>query len=130
MRLPLIFVMLVAAVPVAAQSRWQSIGTTNIGNPVELDTRSVKRAKGIVTATLRSRFVKPARSPQGPITSARTVVSFDCAKHTVAIVENTYFLDEKTNKVYQHTKVGVPGYTPPMGGSLPEVGMAYVCKRP
>jgi hypothetical protein len=122
----LLFPMLTHAV--AAQARWRPIGKTNIGNTVELDTRSVKRAKGIATATLRVRFVQPAKSPQGPITSARTVLSVDCGKRTVAIRENTYFLDEKTNKVYQHTTVGIPGYSPAMGGSMPEVALGHLCK--
>jgi hypothetical protein len=76
--------------PSAAQARWQEIGKTSVGNPVFLDPKSVKKgADGIVTATLRVTFVKPATTPKGPITASRTVAMFDCAKKVVAVTENT-----------------------------------------
>jgi hypothetical protein len=54
---------------------------------------------------------------------------FDCAKQVVAVKENTYYHDEKANRIYQHSKPGIPGYAKPFQGALPEVAMAYLCKR-
>ena len=62
----------------AVQTKWQEIGKTGIGNPVLVDPKSVKKdAAGIITATLRVAFVKPVATPNGPITSSRTVAMFD-----------------------------------------------------
>ncbi len=108
--------------------RWREIGRTVVGNPVEVDARSVRRVRDTVTATMRVRFVKPARSPRGPITSARTVASFDCARRLVAIRENTLFHDERAGTVYERRVVGIPGWAPPMGGSMPEVAIAHLCR--
>lgn len=113
----------------AAQGgRWQEIGRTNIGNPVLLDRRSVRRVKDVVTATLRVRFAKPVASPRGPLTSTRTVVTFDCARRLVAVRENTIYHDEAAERVYEHRVVGAPGFAPPMGGSMPEVAIAHLCQ--
>ena len=120
---------LLRPMPAAAQGAWQPIGTTNVGNPVSLQTKSVKRAGGITTATLRVRFAKPVASPQGPVTSSRTVVMFDCAKRMVAIRENVYYHDEQANKVWQRKTVAIPGYAAPFEGSMPAVGMAHLCKK-
>jgi hypothetical protein len=110
-----------------AAGRWRQIGVTASGNPVFVDPKSVSRANGIVTATLRTQFVEPVQTPQGAWTSARTVAMFDCARQTVAVKENTYFIDEKKNIVAQHKVVGIPGYGPVLKGALPEVGMQYLC---
>ena len=87
-----------------------------------------KGANGIVTATVRVTFVKPANTPKGPITASRTVAMFDCAKKVVAVKENTYYHDEKSNSIYQHTAAQTPGYGPAIKGTLPDVAMAYLCK--
>ena len=116
--------------PNAVQIKWQEIGKTSAGNPVLIDPKSVKKAAdGIVTATVRVTFVKPVATPKGPITASRTVAMFDCAKQVVAVKENTYYHDEKTNRVYQHTAAGVPGYGPAIKGTLPDVALAYLCKK-
>ena len=115
--------------PNAVQAKWQEIGKTSVGNPVYIDPRSVKKgANGIVTATVRTAFVKPVATPKGPITASRTVAMFDCARKVVAVKENTYYHDEKANRVYQHTAAGIPGYGPAIKGTLPDVAMAYLCK--
>ena len=115
--------------PNATQAKWQEIGKTSVGNPVYVDPRSVKKgAGGIVTATVRVTFVKPANTPKGPITASRTVAMFDCTKKVVAVKENTYYHDEKANQVYQHTAAKIPGYGPAIKGTLPDVAMAYLCK--
>ena len=112
------------------QTKWQEIGKTGIGNPVLVDPKSVKKdTAGIITATLRVAFVKPVATPNGPITSSRTVAMFDCKKQVVAVKENTYYHDEKANRIYQHSKPGLPGYAKPFQGALPEVAMNYLCKK-
>jgi hypothetical protein len=117
------------ALPNVVQAKWQEIGKTSVGNPVYVDPKSVKKgADGIVTATLRVTFVKPANTPKGPITASRTVAMFDCAKKVVAVKENTYYHDEKSNSVYQHSAPKVPGYGTAIKGTLPDVAMAYLCK--
>jgi surface-adhesin protein E len=117
------------ALPNVAQAKWQEIGKTSVGNPVYVDPRSVKKgADGIVTATVRVTFVKPVTTPKGPITASRTVAMFDCGKKVVAVKENTYYHDEKSNNVYQHSAAKTPGYGPAIKGTLPDVAMAYLCK--
>jgi hypothetical protein len=112
------------------QAKWKEIGKTMVGNPVFLDPKSVKKgADGIITATLRVPFVKPVTTPKGPITSSVTIAMFDCAKQVVAVKENTYYHDEKANRIYQHSKPGLPGYAKPFQGALPDVAMAYLCKK-
>ena len=115
--------------PNVAQAKWQEIGKTSVGNPVYVDPKSVKKgADGIVTATVRVTFVKPASTPQCPITASRTVAMFDCGKKVVAVKENTYYHDEKSNSIYQHSAAQTPGYGPAIKGTLPDVAMAYLCK--
>jgi hypothetical protein len=117
------------ALPNVVQAKWQEIGKTSVGNPVYVDPKSVKKgADGVVTATLRVAFVKPASTPKGPITASRTVAMFDCGKKVVAVKENTYYHDEKSNSVYQHTAPKTPGYGAVIKGTLPDVAMAYLCK--
>jgi hypothetical protein len=126
----LVGVLLWVAVPNAAQGKWKEIGKTMVGNPVLLDPKSVKKdSEGIVTATLRVAFVKPVSTPKGPITSSRTIAMFDCKKQIVAVKENTYYHDEKANRIYQHSAPGKPGFAPPFKGTLPDVAMAYLCAK-
>jgi hypothetical protein len=108
----------------------QEIGTTSVGNPVLLEKGSVKRdAQGIVTATVRVRFVKPVKTPQGEWRSSRTIARFDCAKQVVAVKENWYFFDDAGKKEASHKVVGVPGFGPAIKGSLPDVAMKHLCAR-
>jgi hypothetical protein len=133
---PVLHLLLVASLSLAApaspnvaQAKWQEIGKTSVGNPVYVDPKSVKKgANGIVTATVRVTFVKQANTPKGPITASRTVAMFDCAKKVVAVKENTYYHDEKSNSIYQHSAAQTPGYGPAIKGTLPDVAMAYLCK--
>ena len=133
MRLPLALLAVTAlplvAGPAAAQGRWKEIGKTSVGNPVLLDPKSVKKADGIITATVRVTFVTPVATPQGPLAGSRTVAMFDCAKRVVAVKENTYYHDQAQKKVYQHTAPKVPGYTSPIKGTLPDVAMQYLCAQ-
>lgn len=126
----LIVAILFVATPNAVQTKWQPIGTTSAGNPVLIDPKSVKKAAdGIITATVRVTFVKPVTTPKGPITASRTIAMFDCAKQVVAVKENTYYHDEKTNRIYQHSAAGKPGFGPAIKGTLPDVAMAYLCRK-
>jgi len=123
-----------AAIPLLAllalaQPRWQPIGATGDANPVFVDQRSVKRTGTTVDATVRVRFLKPKKMPGGDVTSSRTVLTFDCAKRSVAIKENTYFYDEKTNKVFQRSVAQTPGFSPVMGGSMTQVAYDALCKK-
>lgn len=112
------------------QAKWQEIGKTSIGNTVYVDPKSVKKsADGIVTATVRVTFVKPANTPKGPITASRTVAMFDCGRKLVAVKENTYYHDEKAGKVYQHSAAAMPGFGPAIKGTLPDIAMAYLCSH-
>ena len=116
-------------VPDATQAKWKEIGKTSAGNSVYVDPRTVKKAAdGIVTATLRTAFTKPVATPKGTITSSRTVAMFDCGKKTVAVKENIFFHDEKTNKVFDRSAAGKPGYGPAIKGTLPDIAMTYLCK--
>ena len=116
------------AAPNAVQGRWKEIGKTSVGNPVYVDPKSVKKgADGIITATVRAAFVKPVATPKGPITASRTVVMLDCAKQTVAVKENTYYHDEKANRIYQHSAPVKPGFGAVIRGTLPDIALAKLC---
>jgi hypothetical protein len=118
------------AAPLAAQStRWKELGKTGDGNAVLLDQRSLKRAGDSVRATLRVQFLKPKKMPAGDVTSSRTAVTFDCPGKRVAIRENTYYYDERANKIFQHSKPGIPGFAPVLGGSMTAVAFDALCKR-
>ena len=116
-----------AAASSRSQGRWKQIGTTSSNNPVYLDPKSVSRANGIITATVRVQFLEPVQTGQGAWTSARTVAMFDCAHKTVAVKENTYFLDEKKNRVAQHKVVGKPGFGTTIKGTLADVALLHLC---
>ncbi len=69
-----------AALPpsVSAQAL-KEIGKTSTGDPVLLETASVKKADGIITAAVRARFAKPTKAPMGDLYASRTIFMFDCA---------------------------------------------------
>jgi acyl-coenzyme A thioesterase PaaI-like protein len=114
--------------PLAAQATTQ-IGSTSVGNPVLLETRSVKKsADGIVTATVRATFLKPVKAGATEYRASRTIAMFNCTTKKVAVKENWYYSDEKGTKVASHKVVGIPGYGTTIKGSLPDVAMAHLCK--
>lgn len=127
---------LLAVLPAAAGAqarrapRWTRIGTTSAGNAIFLDGRSVRRERGIVTATLRAVFTPPVRSPRGDINSSRTIARFDCARRTVAVVENWMYHDERRGTVFEHRKPGLPGYGSPIRGTVSEVALNHLCTSP
>ena len=118
-----------ALVLLALQPRWTPIGNTGDGNPVQVDARSVKRKGTTVDATVRVQFLKPKKMTGGNVTSSRTVMTFDCAKETVAVKQNTYYYDEKANKVFQNSVAQTPGFGPVMGGSMTKVAYDDLCKK-
>lgn len=121
--------LLLLPAPAAAQRRWRKIGTTSSGNPVFLDPKSVSKAGDVVTATVRVQFVEPVATPRGAYTSARTVAMFDCARRVVAVKENTYYLDERRNRVAEHKVVGKPGFGTVILGTLPDVALRHLCPK-
>jgi hypothetical protein len=129
-RIHLALLLLLPALPLGAQARWKEIDTTATGNKVLLDPKSVSAKDGIITATLRTVFVKPVKTPKGDLTSARTTAMFDCAKGMVAVKENIYFHDEKANSIYQRSAPKIPGYAKPFDGALPAVAMRHLCATP
>ncbi len=122
--------LLCAASRSAAAQALKEIGMTSTGDPVLLETKSVKRANGIITASIRARFAKPTKAGMGDLYASRTIAMFDCAKQTTAVKENWYYLDKAGTKVGNHRVVGIPGYGSPFKGSVPDVAMKYLCAQP
>lgn len=103
------------------------VGTISGGNPVTLETRTVKRRGNEVTATLRTTFLKPAKAPGGEWFGSRTVVTVRCAEQTVAVQANRYYGDAKFTKVASEKIVKIPGYAAPVPGSVPALALARLC---
>ena len=119
------------SVAAIAQPGWKQIGTTSVGNPVYLLAKSVKKAPdGIITATLRAVFIKGVKTPQGVITSSKTIAMFDCVKQTVAVKENTYYYDESRNRIYQHSAPKLPGFATTIRNTLADIALHYLCAPP
>jgi len=121
---------LVCAIPSVAhaQKRWTPIGSTSSGNPVFIDTKSVKRTGSLVAANVRVVFVTPVVSPTGDWLSGRIDGTFDCAKHTVAAKEQTYYGDKAEKKIVTHKVNPMPGFGPALAGSLAAVALEHLCK--
>lgn len=103
------------------------VGSLAGGNPVALESTSVKRAGGEVSATLRTTFAKPAKAPGGEWYGSRTVVAVRCTAGTVAVKENRYYGDAKFTKVASEKIVKIPGYAPPIPGSVPAFALKALC---
>lgn len=95
-----------------------------------LEPKSVSRANGIVTATVRVRLVPPLKAAEGELKSSRTIAMYDCAKRTVATKESWYYLDEAGTRQGMHKVVKLPGFGPVFKGSLADVAMTYLCAPP
>ena len=124
------FLSVIALTMVAAVADAQSltkIGATSAGTPVMLETKSVSKANGITTATLRVALQPPIKTSTEPMVSMRTIMMFDCAKQTTAMKERWFYFDEKFSKQARHDKPGIPGYGPAIKGSLADVGLAHLC---
>jgi hypothetical protein len=119
----------VLALPAAAQSRWKEVGKTSTGNSVYVDRRSVKTAKGIITAKVRVKFTEPVKTDNGYWRSSQVTAMFDCAKSAVAAKEASYYSDDAGTKVVEHSVNPKPGFGPAIGGSMTKVMLDYVCKK-
>lgn len=116
---------------IAAQASWKSAGTTNTGNPVFIDTRSVKRqASGIIKATIRVKFTEPVKTPTGLWTSSRTYGLFDCKAEKVAATETIYYLDEAKGRIADRRPIKIPGYGVVFPGTASDVALKYICALP
>lgn len=113
------------------QGRWQQVGVTGTGNPVYVDSRSVRTARdGIISATVRVVYAKPVKVPGKPdLTSSRANAMFNCAAGTFAVKESWTFHDERANRVYTHKVNQIPGYGPTIGGSFGDVAFKHFCGR-
>jgi hypothetical protein len=127
--IPLAAALSLAAPPArAAAQHWKQIGVTSAGNVVYVDPASVHTVSGIIHARVRVKFTTPVQTPQGSWKTSQTLAMFDCAKHTFAAKENTYYIDEATNKIAERSVAKIPGYGPALKGSLSQVAMDYFCK--
>lgn len=128
---PLVVALLAALCATAAHaqgnSRWQDIGKTSTGNPVYLDTRSVKDSLGMKVAIVRTVYVEPVSTPQGPITGSRARAMFDCAGQKVAVLENIIYHDEAANRVYRRSAPAQPGFGVAMQSTFAHVAMQHLC---
>jgi hypothetical protein len=115
----------------ALQGRWQQVGVTGTGNPVFIDTRSVRTGKdGIISATVRVVYAKPVKVPNNPdLTSSRAHAMFNCAANSFAVKESWTFHDEQKNRVYTHKVNKIPGYGPTIGGSFGDVAFKHFCAK-
>lgn len=110
--------------------RWQEAGKTSTGNPVFVDTRSVRTdSAGIITATVRVTYTEPVATPQGPITGTRAVAMFDCAKKLVAVKESIIWHDEAKGTIYRKSAPKQPGFGPALRSTFAAVAMEYLCGR-
>ena len=131
MRPPLaLAVMLFAPSLARAQARWKPIGTTNSGNTVFVDPRTVKRAGGLVGADVRVVFTTPVQTAKGLMASTRTSATFDCARKKLAGKESVDYSDARSTKVIDRRVNKIPGYGTVFGGSLGDVALKYLCTPP
>lgn len=115
----------------AAQPTWKQAGTTNTGNPVFIDARSVKRdSAGIIKATIRVRFTEPVKTPKGDWTSSRTYGLFDCRTNKVAATETIYYTDEAKGRIAERKVIKIPGYGVVFPNTASEIALKYVCANP
>lgn len=114
------------ALPLSAQTL-KPVGSLAGGNPVALESRTVKKTSGEITATFRTTFAKPAKAPGGEWFGSRTVVAVRCAAGTVAVKENRYYGDARFTKVASEKIVKIPGYAPPIPGSVPAFALKELC---
>lgn len=122
-------VTLTAVVSVTVQAQATAkIGATSGGIPVMLETKSVSRANGIITATLRVAVQPAIKTQEGDMVLLRTTNMYDCAKQTSAMKERWFFFDAKGTKQARHDKPGKPGFAGAIKGSLADVGLQHFCK--
>jgi hypothetical protein len=116
---------------VLVQGRWQQVGLTSTGNPVFVDSKTVKTGKdGIISATVRVVYAKPVAIPgKGDVNGSKALAMFNCAANSFAVKESWIYHDEKTNKIYTHKVNQIPGYGPTLAGSFGDVAFKHFCKK-
>jgi hypothetical protein len=117
-----------ALLPSAAHAQWKEVGKTAAGNPISVDTRSIKTKDGVTSARVQVKFVEPVTTPQGVWRLSRHDAMFNCAKKTVAAKSSTYYSDVAATKVVKRDVIKIPGFGPAIGGSMTQVALDYVCK--
>jgi hypothetical protein len=122
-------VAVLAAGNLRAQTQ-QQIGATSAGTPVMLETKSVKKANGIITAALRVGLQPVIKTANGDMVAMRSIAMIDCAAKTTATKERWFYYDAKGTKVARHDVPGKPGFGPAIKGSLPDVALAHFCTSP
>jgi hypothetical protein len=105
----------------------REIGRTAAGNPVLVESRTVRRDSSQLHATIRVRFAKPVRTGQGNWWSSRTKLTFNCGARQVKVLENWYYGDTTWRRVVSHNLVGIPAFGPVIGGSMTSVGYDTLC---
>jgi hypothetical protein len=105
----------------------REIGRTAAGNPVLVESRSIRRTAPMLDATIRVRFAKAVRAPGGDWWSSRTRLTFDCSKRQVKVLENWYYGDTTWTRVRSHLVPGLPGFGTVIGGSMTSVGYDALC---
>lgn len=128
----LLFTLLLCSTALAAQgnSRWRDIGKTSTGNPVYIDTRSVKDSAGMKLAEVRTVYAAPVATPDGPITGSRARALFDCAEKKVAVLESVIYHDERANRVYRRSAPRIPGFAPALTSTFAHVALQHLCAPP
>lgn len=131
MRSPFLTTLLFAAGFAAqrGQAGWKEIGKTSANNPVYVDPKSVKTKAGIITARIQVKFVTPVKTPKGEWKLSRHEAMFDCAKRTVAAKSSVYYGDAAATKVVERSAPVIPGFGSPIGGSMTQVALDYLCKK-
>jgi hypothetical protein len=113
--------------PTAGAQALREIGRTAAGNPVLVESRTVKRDGTMLNAIVRVKFAKAVRTGSGEWWSSRTRLSFDCSKRQVKVLENWYYGDTTWRRVASHTTPGTPGFGTVMGGSMTSVAYDTLC---
>lgn len=105
----------------------REIGRTAAGNPVFVETRSVRREPPLLHAIVRVRFAKAVRAPGGDWWSSRTRLTLDCSNRQVKVLENWYYGDTTWRSVASHRAIGQPAFGTVIGGSMTSVSYDKLC---
>lgn len=116
-----------ALVPAAGAQALREIGKTAAGNPVLVETRTIRRDGTLLNATVRVRFAKAVRARGGDWWSSRTRLTLECSARQVKVLENWYYGDTTWRQVASHTTPGTPAFGTVMGGSMTSVAYDALC---
>jgi hypothetical protein len=116
-----------ALAPAAGAQAMREIGKTAAGNPVLVESRTVRRDGALLNATVRVRFAKAVRARGGDWWSSRTRLTLDCSARQVKVLENWYYGDTTWRRIASHTTPGTPAFGTVMGGSMTSVAYDALC---